>query len=180
LDDQAGRSGAYEFVTQPKRDEDQPVLSIRYMDCPEPGTLLGFTFGISAVANPLWGGLRPELAICVDSSDPQWAWALADIGDRVRTTSVFLPGDTIEIGEPISKESAMDSFVLWHQLISDDDAIIALDDHEIVLVQAVPVHQSELEHLRRAGDRAAAVRQLLSDLADRGDAVTDVHREPVH
>ena len=82
LDSQAGVTGTYEYVTEPSGD-DQPVLSIRYMDCPQPGTLLGFTFGISAVANPLWGGLRPELAICVDSTDARWAWALADIGDRV-------------------------------------------------------------------------------------------------
>ena len=123
LDGQAGTTGLYEYVSEPTGD-DQPVLSVRYMDCPDPGTLLAFTFGISTVANPLWGGLRPELAICVDSTDPRWAWALADIGDRVRTTSVFLPGDTIEIGEPISEESPMDSFVLWHQLLTDDEAIL--------------------------------------------------------
>ena len=102
-------SGVYEYVSEPDEGV-QPVLSIRYMDCPQSGTLLGFTFGISAVVNPLWGGLRPELAICVDSADAAWAWALADIGDRVRSTSVFLPGDTIDIGEPISEESAMDAF----------------------------------------------------------------------
>ena len=151
LDAQAGVSGVYEYVSEPD-DGDQPVLSIRYMDCPQPGTLLGFTFGISVVANPLWGGLRPELAICVDSTDPAWAWALADIGDRVRTTSVFLPGDTIDIGEPISAESAMDAFVLWHQLLTDEEAILPLDGHEVVLVQALPVHRAELDHIRRQRD----------------------------
>ena len=136
-------------MTEPSGD-DQPVLSIRYMDCQQPGTLLGFTFGISAVANPLWGGLRPELAICVDSVDARWAWALADIGDRVRTASVFLPGDTIEIGESISSESPMESPVpRGNQLITDDDdAIFPIGEHEVVLVQAIPMHQSELETLR--------------------------------
>ncbi|HVN51301.1 MAG TPA: suppressor of fused domain protein [Acidimicrobiales bacterium] len=175
LDEQAGVPGAYEYVTEPSGD-DQPVLSIRYMDCPQAGTLLGFTFGISAVANPMWGGLRPELAICVDSEDARWAWALADIGDRVRTTSVFLPGDTIEIGEPISPESEMDSFVLWHQLITDDDATFRIGDHEIVLVQAIPLHQAELDHLRRQTDRAVGVRDLLRRMSDQGLAVTDVRR----
>ena len=175
LDDQAGTTGVYEYVSEPTGD-DQPVLSIRYMDCPQPGTLLGFTFGISAVANPLWGGLRPELAICVDSADARWAWALADIGDRVRATSVFLPGDTIEVGEPIAEESAMESFVLWHQLITDDEAIFASDDREVVLVQAIPLHASELEHLRRQPDRAVGVRDFLRALAEAGLAVTDVRR----
>jgi hypothetical protein len=175
LDEQAGVPGAYEYVTQPTGDE-QPVLSIRYMDCPQPGTMLGFTYGISAVGNPLWGGLRPELAICVDSADASWAWALADIGDRVRTTSVFLPGDTIEVGESISPESKMESFVLWHQLITDDDAIFHGDDHEVVIVQAIPLHQSELEHLRRQADRAVGVRDLLRRLTDQDLAVTDVRR----
>jgi hypothetical protein len=175
LDDQAGTTGVYEYVSEPSGEE-QPVLSIRYMDCPQPGTLLGFTFGISAVANPLWGGLRPELAICVDSTDARWAWALADIGDRVRTTSVFLPGDTIEIGEPISDESAMESFVLWHQLITDDEAIFAPGDREVVLVQAIPLHRSELEHLRRQTDRAVGVREFLRTLAEHDLAVTDVRR----
>lgn len=179
LDDHAGATGVYEYVSEPVGD-DQPVLSIRYTDCPDPGTLLGFTFGISTVANPLWGGLRPELALCVDSSDPRWAWALADIGDRVRRTSVFLPGDTIEIGEPISDESPMDSFVLWHQLLTDAEAILPLDGHEVVLVQALPVHRSELETIRREGDRAVGVRNFLTALARREIAVTDVRRDPVY
>lgn len=179
LDGHAGATGVYEYVSEPVRD-DQPVLSIRYMDCPDPGTLLGFTFGVSSVANPLWGSLRPELAICVDSTDPRWAWALADIGDRVRTTSVFLPGDTIEIGESISDESPMDSFVLWHQLLSDDEAILPLDGHEVVLVQALPVHRSELEHIRRETDRAVGVRAFLGELADRNIPVTDVRRDPIY
>ncbi len=178
LDDQAGMTGVYEYVSEPTGD-DQPVLSIRYMDCPQAGTLLGFTFGISAVANPLWGGLRPELAICVDSTDARWAWALADIGDRVRRTSVFLPGDTIEVGEPIAEESAMESFVLWHQLITDDEALFAHDDREVVLVQAIPLHGSELEQLRRHPDRAVGVRDFLRALAEAGMAVTDVQRPPL-
>ena len=132
------------------------------------------------MANLAVGGLRPELAICVDSTDPRWAWALADIGDRVRTTSVFLPGDTIEIGEPISDESPMDSFVLWHQLLTDDDAILPLDGHEVVLVQALPVHRSELDHIRRETDRAAGVRSFLGELAERDVAVPDVRRAPIH
>ncbi len=175
LDEQAGTTGVYEYVSEPTGDE-QPVLSIRYMDCPQPGTLLGFTFGISAVANPLWGGLRPELAICVDSTDPRWAWALADIGDRVRRTSVFLPGDTIEVGEPIAEESPMESFVLWHQLISDEEAIFTRQDREVVLVQAIPLHRRELDDLRREPDRAVGVRNFLRGLADAGLAVTDVRR----
>jgi Suppressor of fused protein (SUFU) len=179
LDGQAGVTGTYEYVTEPTGDE-QPVLSVRYMDCPQPGTLLGFTFGISAVANPLWGGLRPELAICVDSADARWAWALADIGDRVRTTSVFLPGDTIEIGESISPESPMEAFVLWHQLITDEDeAIFRMSDHEVVLVQAIPLHQVELEHLRRQTDRAVGVKTLLRLLSEQGLELTDVHRDPL-
>lgn len=179
LDGQAGAAGVYEYVSEPA-EGDQPVLSIRYMDCPQAGTLLGFTFGISTVANPLWGGLRPELAICVDSTDPAWAWALADIGDRVRTTSVFLPGDTIEIGEPISDESAMDAFVLWHQLLTEDEAILPLDGHEVVLVQAIPVHRGELDHIRRQSDREAGVRGFLTALAEGGVAVTDVRRPSLH
>ena len=179
LDAQAGATGVYEYVSEPVG-EAQPVLSIRYMDCPDPGTQLGFTFGVSAVVNPLWGSLRPELAICVDSADPRWSWALADIGDRVRTTSVFLPGDTIEIGETISDESAMDCFVLWHQLISEDEAILPLDGHEVVLVQALPVHRGELEHIRREPDREAGVRAFLGALAERGIPVTDVRRDPIY
>jgi hypothetical protein len=175
LDDQAGMTGMYEYVSEPTGEE-QPVLSIRYMDCPQDGTLLGFTFGISAVANPLWGGLRPELAICVDSTDARWAWALADIGDRVRSTSVFLPGDTIEVGEAIAEESAMESFVLWHQLITDEEALFSHDDREVVLVQAIPLHRSELEQIRRQPDRAVGVRDFLRALAGAGMAVTDVRR----
>jgi len=74
----------------------------------------------------------------------------------------------------------MDSFVLWHQLLSDDEAILPLDGHEVVLVQALPVHRSELEHIRRETDRAVGVRAFLGELADRNIPVTDVRRDPIY
>ncbi len=97
----------------------------------------------------------------------------------MRRTSVFLPGDTIEVGEPIAEESAMESFVLWHQLITDDEALFAHEGREVVLVQAIPLHASELEQLRRQPDRAVGVREFLRGLAEAGMAVTDVRRPPL-
>jgi hypothetical protein len=49
-----------------------------------------------------------------------------------------------------------------------------------VLVQALPVHRSELETIRREGDRAVGVRNFLTALARREIAVTDVRRDPVY
>ena len=161
--------------------DDQPVLSIRYMDCPDPGTLLAFTFGISTVANPLWGGLRPELAICVDSTDPRWAWALADIGDRVRTTSVFLPGDTIEIGEPISDESP-DGLRSCCGTSCSPTTRRSCRSTGTRSCWCRPCRctapSSSTSAGRPIGPSGCA--SFLGELAELGVAVTDVRREPIH
>ncbi len=47
-------------------------------------------------------------------------------------------------------------------------------------MQALPVHRSELEHIRRETDRAVGVRTFLGELAELEVAVTDVPREPIH
>ena len=74
----------------------------------------------------------------------------------------------------------MDSFVLWHQLLTDDEAILALDGHEVVLVQAIPVHRGELDHIRRETRSRPPGSGPSSALAEQGVAVTDVRREPIH
>ena len=165
LDGQAGTTGVYEYVSEPAGD-DQPVLSVRYMDCPEPGTLLALHVRHLDRGQPAVGRAATGAGHLRRFLRPAWAWALADIGDRVRTTSVFLPGDTIEIGEPISEESPMDAFVLWHQLLTDDEAILPLDGHEVVLVQALPVHR-ERARPHPARDRSGGRRARLPRRAGR-------------
>ena len=175
LDAQAGTPGVYEYVSEPTTATSRCCRSATWTarsraPCwGSPSASRWWPTPCGAACGPSWPSA---------STPPtrRWAWALADIGDRVRTTSVFLPGDTIDIGEPISAESAMDAFVLWHQLLTDEEAILPLDGHEVVLVQALPVHRAELDHIRRQRDREAGVRGFLGELAELGVAVTDVRR----
>jgi hypothetical protein len=46
------------------------VTAIGYRGLPEPGMLLGLTYGLSLGDHELWRHGKPELCICVKSDDP--------------------------------------------------------------------------------------------------------------
>ena len=57
------------------------VLAIAFRDCPQPGLLTGFTYGLSAASHPAWQAAKPELVITVQSADEAWVHAVAYLAE---------------------------------------------------------------------------------------------------
>ena len=132
------------YFLHSKEDEYPPFYSFTYRDIPEKGLITGITSGVSFVEQPGGGNVRPELMICVDTTDDLWVLALASIGYQHRGEYRFELGDTINFNAKISKESDMSSFLVWHQsLIHEDQEIVCLPDWHIKFLQLFPVHDDE-------------------------------------
>ena len=127
------------------------ITSIWYGDCPSAGWGTGLTYGASLLGHP-----HLELMIVIESVDPAWAWALAHFVDRHRAEiSELNIDDTINWHEPVSQQSAMDAFLIGPPVgAPDGEAVVQLgtDDH-VRLLQAFPVHASELPLIRAVGGR---------------------------
>ena len=131
----------------------QQLTAIGYHDLPEPGLLLGLTYGLSLARQPEWTQGRPELSILVRSDDPAWVLSIAYLAERLRHECPFGYGDTVNFGEPIAAGSALDGFVVFAPLALDqDDARIDVgEDLPVNVVGMYPTHASEREFIKEHG-----------------------------
>ena len=114
--------------------------------------MTGFTCGVSLVPPADQNSMRKELMISVDSKDPSWALAVADIGYQHRGAWKFEPGDVINHHGKVSDESEMSSFLIWHQgVILEDHEIICLPKWHTVIVGLFPIHDDERELIAQHG-----------------------------
>jgi hypothetical protein len=129
------------------------VTAIGYRGLPEPGMLLGLTYGLSLVDHELWQHGKPELCICVQSEDPLWVLAVATLAEQLRGDCPFQYGDTLNFGEPIAPGSALDGFVVFASSVVDrEDARVEVgDDHPVHLVGLYPTYLSERQFIRQYG-----------------------------
>ena len=129
------------------------LTAIGYHGLPEPGLLLGLTYGLSLTAQPEWTQGRPELSILVRSDDPAWVLSIAHLAEALRHECPFGYGDTINFGEPIAEGSGLDGFVVFAPLALDqDDARIDVgDDLPVVVVGMYPTHASERAFIQENG-----------------------------
>lgn len=146
-----------------------PILSIWYLDRPSPGWGVGLTYGASLLTDP-----AIELMVVVHSRDPAWAWAMAYFVDRHRARIKELGiGDTINWHEAVARHSQMNAFFIGPPIgAPDGQGVVHLsDDDHVQLLQAFPVHASELDLIREVGGRAFAQRV--------GDDLLNPRRNPV-
>ena len=87
------------------------VTAVVYSEVPEPGYMMAVTYGLSLASHPQWTAGTPELCICVESVDANWALAVAFIAEQMRGECPFLYGDMLDFGGPMSEESPMSSLV---------------------------------------------------------------------
>jgi len=129
------------------------ITAIGYHDLPEKGLLLGITYGLSLSRQQVWRFGRPELSICVRSQDPAWALAIACVAERLRHDCPFSYGNTINFGEPISSESAMDGFVVFASIALDpvDARVDVGDDLPINIAGMYPTYASERRLIAEEG-----------------------------
>jgi hypothetical protein len=145
------------------------ITGIWYRDRPWPGWGLGFTYGASVLQDS-----AIELLIVVRSLDPVWVWALADFVDRHRQSIGQLGiEDTLDWHEPIVRQCHMDAFLIGPPVsLPAGEGIVHLSPVDRVqLLQAIPVHASELPLIRQVGGKAFA--------AQLGDDLLNPDRPPV-
>ena len=129
------------------------MTAITYLNLPEPGLLTSVTYGVSLAQHSEWRLGKPELAICVRSSDVVWARAMGFIAEQLRGDCPFSYGDTLNFGEPISNDSAMDAFAIFAPLaIEPDDVKVDVGDKlPIFIAGCYPIHCSERRYILEKG-----------------------------
>jgi hypothetical protein len=129
------------------------LTAITHPDVPEPGFLTAITYGLSLADHELWRHGKPELCISVRSTDRRWAQAAAFIAEQLRGECPFQYGDTVNFGEPISTESAMDAFFVFSPAVlgREDTRVEVGDDHPVNIVGLYPIHRSEREFIKLHG-----------------------------
>jgi Suppressor of fused protein (SUFU) len=130
------------------------VTYIVYTDVPEVGHLTALTYGLSLVAHPEWKLGRPELCICVESADEEWAHALGYIANQLRGECAFSYGDTINFGEPISEDSDMDTFFVFAPSLLDPEDYTDIEvgaDYKINIACLYPMYSDEVEAYEKMG-----------------------------
>jgi hypothetical protein len=140
--------GAKFFTIQ----NDPEIVIASYKDIPEPGCLTAFSFGLSSAEHKEWKNSRPELIISVNSDDVSWVLAMGEIIKNGREKSLFLLGDIIRFGVPISSESEISAFFIFScNILDDDDININVDGWKINISQLYPIFTSEIDVIKKIG-----------------------------
>lgn len=150
------------------------VTVLSYRDVPEPGLLTAVTYGLSLAEHSEWRCSKPELCICVQSSDESWAWAVGHIAEQLRGSCPFSYGDTVNFGERISPESEMTAFVMFAPHVLDPQDYRAVDVGDrlpVSITGCYPIHDSERNFVHERG---------LKEFWHLGWDPCDVRRAPSH
>src|SRR5262245_7869366 len=142
-----------------------------YRDFPEPGTLTGFTVGLSHFHPP--GGAHKELTLSMRDSNDIWALACGYLACQLRERCAFVCGDTINFHEQIAPNSTMSAFVVVHpQWVPSRDTVVDLQVRQVEIVQLVPLYEEERVWLSAGGELS----RLLQ--AFPGSMLMDPNRKP--
>lgn len=149
IDGIAGEKGTYFRISE---GSDSPVVIAAYKEVPEPECLTAFTFGLSCADHPEWTHGRPELVICVDSTDYAWALAMGEMVKNGRDDNLFSFGTILNFGMPVSNESAMSAFLVFAcTMLEYDDAKVVLSDRTVHLSQLYPIYVEEIPLIKKIG-----------------------------
>lgn len=129
------------------------ISELVYRDVPEPGMLIGVSYGLSLTDHPAWQYGRPELMIAVRSDDDRWARAVGLLAANLAGQCPFSYGDVLNFGQPVSEDSQMTHFVVFAPtLLEREDYLNVLGaredlgPQEVINIQGVyPIHASEAD-----------------------------------
>lgn len=130
------------------------VTAIVYRDVPEKGYITAFTYGLSLVKHPDWELGRPELCISVASSDLNWGLVAGYIANQLRGECPFAYGETINFGQPITADSAMDAFFIFAPSTITAGDYLNVDiglDYNINIAGLYPMYATELGLYEKTG-----------------------------
>lgn len=153
--DQVFHRKALYFRSESAQGDLPSVTTIVYKDFPKKGFTTGLTYGLSLKFYPGWKFSRPELCICVESDNIDWAQATGYIANSLRGSCPFFYGQTIDFEGYVSQDSEIDAFLLFAPSIFDKKEdytnIEVGEDYKISIVQLYPIYSSELPVLKQIG-----------------------------
>lgn len=131
------------------------VSTIVFKNSPEEGLITGITYGLSLVEHPNWTNGRGELCICVKSDSLAWPQVIGYIANKLRGSSPFSYGGTINFGQPISDDSEMDAFFIFAPGIFENQTdYLDIDigyDYKINVAALYPIYSEEIEVMKEIG-----------------------------
>ncbi len=145
-----------------------------------------FTYGLSSAKRKEWAEARPELVLCLDSTDRDWTVMLADAAWVLRgqqptpplpsivdfeTSLGRLTGFDYNHPDLVQEASAMTAFLVASPRLFSPELRFELPDRELQLWQTYPIYPEEISVIQQAGAEC-----FLDHL---GDAVYSVRRSPV-
>jgi Suppressor of fused protein (SUFU) len=114
--------------------------------------LTPFTYGLSLADHADWKLGAPELVICVQSEDPAWGWAVAEVASRLRGRCPFCIGNTINFQEQIAAESEMSAFFVFYPSVLDQEsATVTLPERPVHIVGMYPIYEGEISIIQQIG-----------------------------
>lgn len=134
------------------------VTTIVYKDFPKKGFTTGLTYGLSLGYNLGWKFVRPELCICVESDNTDWAQVAGYLANNLRGDCPFSYGQTINFEGTVSDDSEMDAFLVFAPSIFDNKEdylnIDVQQDYKISIAQLYPIYSQEIKVLDQIGLKA--------------------------
>jgi len=154
LDDVTGGAEPRFFPVGTTHEGLNGVTAIVYPEMPEPGYLMAVTYGLSLADHPTWTHGKPELCLCVESTDANWGLAAAYIAEQLRGDCPFRYGDTLEFGGPMSEESEMSSLVFFAPAVLEPADYLGIDvgdELPINIIGCYPIHDAERDYISTHG-----------------------------
>ena len=158
LDDVTGRTEPRFFPIPNTREGTAANLggmtAIIYPEMPEPGYMMAVTYGLSLADHPSWTHGKPELCICVESTDANWGMAMAYLAEQLRGECPFRYGDLLDFGGPMSEESAMSSLVFFAPAVLEPNDYLGIDvgdELPINITGCYPIHAEEHAYIEAHG-----------------------------
>jgi len=149
------------------------VTLVVYRDVPARGHLTGVTFGLSVTAEADPRRTGTEVVMTVATPDEQWPLAIVTAAERMRTASLFLPGDTVRLGRPLVGLEGMDALLVHEPRVLDaeDCEYVDLGATRVNITGLFPIHSVEIPLIAAIGADAFLRHPDLDEY--------DVRRRPV-
>jgi hypothetical protein len=121
-----------------------PIYALFFDDWPMPGVLSAFTLGAGLAPHLKELDAHVELVLSLRTADERWGLALAFLAERCRSHIVIGIGSTMDMGGPLSTESAMSSFVVTRPHQWTEPPRLQADSRRVMILEAHPLYPSEL------------------------------------
>ena len=121
-----------------------PIYALFFDDWPVQGVLSAFTLGAGLGAHEEDLDAHVELVLSLRTADERWGLALAFLTEWCRRHIQIVPGSTMNMGEPLSLESAMSALVVTRPHQWPEPPRLRVGSRFVTVLEAHPLYPSEL------------------------------------